>query len=80
MEEIIKLAEDKNISSDKRVDKIKKAWCGGILCPSIQKNLYQLFELIEALSIYQLVLDRKIDEKYGQPFYKLSKRWKNEMG
>ncbi|MBI4980556.1 hypothetical protein HZC30_03310 [Candidatus Woesearchaeota archaeon] len=47
VEEIVELAGDKNISSDKRTDKIKKSWYGGIIYPGIQKNLNQLFDLIE---------------------------------
>jgi uncharacterized protein YukE len=79
VKEMVELSGDKKLSSDKRMEKIKKVWCGGILSSGIQKNLNQLFSMIEDLSVYQLVLDRKIDEKYGQPFYKLSKRWTENL-
>ncbi|MEK6845700.1 MAG: hypothetical protein AABY26_02985, partial [Nanoarchaeota archaeon] len=78
MEELAELAQKGKFSPEKYHQKIKDAWCGGMIRPGVRKNIVSLYVLMEGLSAYQLKLDKKIDEKYGQPFEKLSKRWEIE--
>lgn len=78
IDELLELARDEKPSPEKRLKRIKKCWTGGILSTGIKENLGKLFDLVEDLSVYELVLHQKIDEKYGQPFEKLSKRWEEK--
>ncbi len=78
VEEVLALVKNEKLSPEKCLKRVRKSWEGRRLSTGIKENLGKLFGLIEDLSVYQLVLNKKIDEKYGQPFYKLSQRWKEE--
>jgi hypothetical protein len=80
MEELSDLVQQGKNSPEKYAGKIKNAWQGGLFCSGVRKNIVRLYVLMERLSAYQLALDKKIDEKYGKPFEKLSKGWAIKAG
>lgn len=79
VEQLLELTKTEKLTPKKQSKKIQEVWSDGWVYSGAHQNLIQLFELIESLSVYQLVLDRKIDDKYGQPFAKLSKCWGKEI-
>ncbi len=79
VEEVLELTKTEKLTPKKQLKKIQAVWSDGWVYSGVHQNLIQLFELIEDLSVYQLVLHLKIDEKYGQPFAKLSKCWGKEI-